>query len=89
MDNKGKQYQVELMPRAIKDLRVLPRLDVIKIVDKIQTLETGLSGDIKKLTNFSPEYRLRIGNYRVLFEIENHKIIIYRIKHRKEIYLQK
>lgn len=82
-------YQIELMPRAIKDLKDLPKLDVKKVIEKIKVLENGLSGDTKKLTNFSPEYRLRVGNYRVLFEIENHKIIIYRIKHRKEIYLQK
>ncbi|SFM33640.1 mRNA interferase RelE/StbE [Nitrosomonas nitrosa] len=70
-------YQIELMPRAIKDLKDLPKLDVKKIIEKIKVLENGLSGDTKKLTNFSPEYRLRVGNYRVLFEIENHKIIIY------------
>jgi mRNA interferase RelE/StbE len=47
----------------------------------------GLIGDIKKLTNFSPEYRLRVGNYRVLFDISPSKIInIYRIIHRKDPY---
>ena len=45
-----------------------------------------LKGDIKKLTNHSPEYRLRVGNFRILFEIENNEIIIYRIKHRKDVY---
>ena len=43
-------------------------------------------GDFKKLTNFIPEYRLRVGDYRVLFETENDKVTIYRIRHRKEIY---
>jgi mRNA interferase RelE/StbE len=46
----------------------------------------NINGDIKKLTNFSPEFRLRVGNYRILFEIENNKIIIYTIRHRKESY---
>jgi len=49
-------------------------------------LKTDLTGDVKKLTNFTPEYRLRVGNYRILFEIENNKIIIYRIIHRKDAY---
>ncbi|MBM4066480.1 MAG: hypothetical protein FJ266_12705 [Planctomycetes bacterium] len=39
-----------------------------------------------RLTNFTPEYRLRIGDYRILFEIEGQEIIIHRIKHRKEAY---
>lgn len=49
-------------------------------------LKYDLTGDVKKLTNFSPEYRLRVKNYRILFEIENDKIIIHRIKHRRESY---
>lgn len=82
-------YLIDLMPKAIKDLKNLPRSDSKKVIEKIKALENGLSGDIKKLTNFSPEYRLRVGNYRVLFETENKKIIIYRVKHRKETYLEK
>jgi len=80
-------YLVELMPKAIKDLKALPKSDAKKVVEKIRSLEKGLNGDIKKLTNFTPEYRLRVGNYRVLFEIEEQSILVYRIKHRKEAYL--
>ena len=29
----------------------------------------GLKGDVKRLTNFTQEYRLRVGDYRILFEI--------------------
>jgi mRNA interferase RelE/StbE len=75
------------MPRAIKDLKGLSTVDAQKIILKIRGLEQGLTGDIKKLTNFTPEYRLRVGDYRVLFEIEQQQILIYRIKHRKEAYL--
>ncbi len=49
-------------------------------------MSDNLSGDIKKLTNFTQEYRLRVGDYRVLFEVENKKIIIYTIRHRKDSY---
>jgi len=41
---------------------------------------------VKHLTNFTPEYRLRVGNYRILFEVEAGKVVIYRVKHRKEVY---
>ncbi|OQW90446.1 MAG: plasmid stabilization protein [Beggiatoa sp. IS2] len=75
------------MPRAIKDLRNLPKGEVQKILEKIKILESGLIGDIKKLTHFTPEYRLRVGDYRILFEIKEQKITIYRVKHRKEAYL--
>jgi mRNA interferase RelE/StbE len=49
-------------------------------------MENDLAGDVKKLTNFTPEYRLRVGNYRVLFEIENESIVIYRVKSRDKAY---
>lgn len=49
-------------------------------------MKDDLAGDVKRLTNFSPEYRLRVGDYRVLFEVDGNKIVIYRIKHRKDAY---
>ena len=79
-------YLIELKPRAIKDLKRLTKPEARKIIKKVMILEKGLIGDIKRLTNFTPEYRMRIGDYRVLFEVEKEKIIIYRIKHRKEAY---
>ena len=82
-------YSVELMPKAVKDLKKLPKPDAAKIVAQIQSLENGLIGDIKKLTNFTPEYRLRIGKYRALFEVEENRVVIYRIRHRKEAYLKR
>ena len=61
-------YEIELMPKAIKDLNGLQKREAQKIVTKIRKLEEGLIGDVKKLANFTPEYRLRVGNYRALFE---------------------
>jgi len=49
-------------------------------------MSNDLTGDVKRLTNYTPEYRLRVGYYRVLFEIENKNIIVYRVRHRREVY---
>ena len=49
-------------------------------------MSDDLMGDAKRLTNFTPEYSLRVGDYRVLFEIENKNIIVYRVRHRREVY---
>ena len=76
------KYGIDFKPKAVKDLRSLPRQIQSKILEKIQLMENDLAGDVKKLTNFTPEYRLRVGNYRVLFEIENESIVIYRVKSR-------
>jgi mRNA interferase RelE/StbE len=80
------KYGIDFKPKAVKDLRSLPRQIQSKILEKIQLMENDLAGDVKKLTNFTPEYRLRVGNYRVLFEIENESIVIYRVKSRDKAY---
>ncbi len=79
-------HQIEFKPRAIKDLRALPTITQRRMIRKIAALQNDLSGDVKKLTNFTPEYRLRVGDYRVLFEVEAEKIVVYRVLHRKDAY---
>ena len=68
-------------------MRRIQKRDATRIADALEKMTTDLIGDVKRLTNFTPEYRLRVGNYRVLFEIENEEnIIVYRIIHRREAY---
>jgi len=80
------KYHVELKPRAIRDLRAIPQKEGKRIVEKLRLLESNLQGDVKRLTNYTPEYRMRVGDWRVLFEVADEKIIVYRIRHRKEAY---
>ena len=81
------EYVVELKPKAIKDLRKIGRSQATRIADSIDRLQQDLQGDVKKLTNHTPEYRLRVGDYRVLFEIAGtSRVIVYRIMHRREAY---
>jgi mRNA interferase RelE/StbE len=79
-------YEIKLKPKAIKDLENLPLEQSKRVLKKLEKFSINLEGDLKKLTNFTPEYRLRIGDYRVLFEIEENTITVYRIIHRKEAY---
>jgi mRNA interferase RelE/StbE len=78
--------RIEFKPKAMKDLKAIDARDRSKIISRIEGLENDLAGDVKKLTNFTPEYRLRVGDYRVLFELEAGRVVIYRIKHRKNAY---
>ena len=45
-----------------------------------------MAGDVKRLKNMTLAYRLRVGEYRVLFEVEGDRIIVYRVRHRREAY---
>ncbi len=76
-----------LNKKAEKDLNKLSFSVAKKILIQINQLKNFPNvRNVKKLTNFSPDYRFRIGDYRVLFEVENNSIIIYRIVHRKDAY---
>ena len=79
-------YAIDFKPRAVKDLRALPKKAQRRILDKIEMMGDDLAGDVKQLTNFTPEFRLRVGDYRVLFEVEDARVTIYRVLHRKDAY---
>jgi mRNA interferase RelE/StbE len=81
------RYEVELKPRARKDLRRIAKPDAARVIGALEKLEEDLVGDVKRLTASTPEYRLRVGDYRVLFEIERtNRVVVYRVRHRRESY---
>ena len=80
------KYRIEFAPRALKQLDKIPAKVRERIALRIDSLAGGLGGDVKRLKSFSPAYRLRVGDYRVLFDLESGIIVIHRIGHRKDIY---
>ncbi|MBU1299239.1 MAG: type II toxin-antitoxin system RelE/ParE family toxin [Bacteroidetes bacterium] len=82
------EYNLIIKPSAKRDLNSLPDKEVEQIVRRIvQLINNPRPFGIQKLTD-EEGYRIRIGKYRVLFEIDDKKknILIFRIKHRKEVY---
>ena len=78
---------VKIDNNALKDLGKIHKGDVAKIFAKIETLSLFPHiPNIKKLTHFEPPFRLRVGNYRVLFDVEDDVLTVYNVKHRKESY---
>ena len=74
---------------AVSDLRVLPK-DTQKRIAKKMKFYSGLDEPLKfaeHLTDFrDAEFRFRIGEYRILFDVIGNSIFILKIKHRKDIY---
>ncbi len=69
--------RIELRPAAAKSLSRLSRPDRERILVAIEGLPAG---DVKSLTGRPGEYRLRVGTWRVLFELcKGDVIIVYRI----------
>jgi len=70
---------------AIKDLLKLEKHIQNRVYKKVEFLSKGHSVDIKRLIS-SNLYRLRVGDYRGIFEINGQTINILGIGHRKNIY---
>ncbi len=77
---------VYFKPSARKALEKLPRQDQVRIAEKIDRLAAGDHVDLKKLADPPNSYRLRVGDYRILFTLIRGDATIYRIAHRKEAY---
>ncbi len=84
----NESFSVFYTSSALKDLRNIEKKDAQKIILLVQkyTNENPLVKTKKLQGNFDGLYRYRVGNYRVIFEIDNNKIYILKIKHRKDIY---
>ena len=74
------------MPKAERDLDSLSPDIVRRILTKVYGMRDNLAGNVKRLTNMTPAYRLRVGDYRVLFELEGDRITVYRVRHRGDAY---
>lgn len=82
------KYKIEFKKTAAKELNSLPNREIKKIVVAINLLVENPRPTISKKLSGSERYRLRIGDYRILYEIENQVLIIYIVKiaHRKDVY---
>lgn len=68
--------------RATKDLRKIPENDQESIRNRVKELSnypTIIRLDIKKLVDEDNQYRLRVGNYRVIFEIQKGEPVLIKI----------
>ena len=68
-------YKFVIMKPAKKFIDKLPENDKRRIVSAIEALPD--SGDIKKLQGKSGYYRLRVGNYRIIYTVDHGKLIVY------------
>ena len=80
------RYRILYTRAALKQLeRLFPEI-ARRVVSKVQRLEQDLAGDVKRLTNYTPEYRLRVGDWRILFDVDGDSVTIQHVSHRSQAY---
>ncbi len=82
-------YRLEWRKSTKKDLRRLPPLEIKKIIEAIGALAVDpFPHGSEKLSGSDHAYRIRIGNYRIIYEalISTRLVQIQRIAHRKDVY---
>jgi mRNA interferase RelE/StbE len=80
--------RVVIMPTAERDMKALDRVTARRVAEKLRAIEQEgrVVGDVKRLTGQPPRFRLRVGDWRVLFIIEADTLKVYRVMHRREVY---
>jgi mRNA-degrading endonuclease RelE of RelBE toxin-antitoxin system len=74
-------------PEARADLRAIDRETALHLLQGLDRYLSSGAGDVKKLRPPRQEFRLRFGDYRILFlPKEGHAIDVLRVLHRREAY---
>jgi mRNA interferase RelE/StbE len=84
-------YSIKFRPAVEKDLRTLPQKELIKIKRKIDALAEHLPDPaITKMKGNNSFHKIRVGDYRIIYEIHDETLLILvaKIGHRKDIYKQ-
>jgi mRNA interferase RelE/StbE len=82
-------YRIEVSATAERQIRRLPRVDQIRVVRVIQALSADPRPlGCRKLSGHDDVFRVRIGRFRVLYSIEDRRLIIIVLKvgDRKDVY---
>lgn len=82
-------YKIEISSTAEKSLKKIAKKDLVKIIETIQVLSIKPYPEgCRKLAGEDGVYRIRQGDYRIIYEVKGKKllILVLKIGHRKDVY---
>jgi mRNA interferase RelE/StbE len=83
------RYTVEITPAARKQIKPLPKHDKIRILNKIESLsEDPRPPRSKQLVGGEGLHRIRVGDYRIIYLIDDEILVVLvaKVGNRKEVY---
>jgi mRNA interferase RelE/StbE len=84
-------YKVIFKPSVEKDVRSLPQSVVVRVFKLIEALkDEPIPRQSTKLAGAEQLYRVRVGNYRVIYGVDkdSKQVIIHYVRHRQDVYRQ-
>jgi mRNA interferase RelE/StbE len=82
-------YRIEFAPLARRQIKQLPREVQKRIIERIEELASNpRPAGVKKLVSGENLYRVRVGEYRAVYQIRDRELIVVIVKvgHRREVY---
>ena len=82
-------YSVRLKPSVEKDLRTLPHAIASRVMLRVESLKQNLfPHGSAKLASSEKMYRVRIGDYRLVYEVDSNAgiVTVHYVRHRREVY---
>jgi mRNA interferase RelE/StbE len=81
-------YSIDVRKSAAKELAALPKRDCQSVVEKIRVLGSNPRPNGSEKLSGDSKYRIRHGDYRVLYEIDDadQRVTIVKVAHRREVY---
>lgn len=84
-----KAFSVELQKSALKQMRHFPIVVQQRIYKRLKTLATDpIPSDAKAIKDCKGYFRVRTGDYRIIYKVEHHVciVVVIKIGHRKNVY---
>ncbi|PNG16866.1 type II toxin-antitoxin system RelE family toxin [Streptomyces cahuitamycinicus] len=89
-------YVTRFTPHAQRDMLKIPRPDALRILHRLAELQRAMDAgdtaafDVKALRGHDARWRLRVGDYRVVYTIEDDRLIVWVLTagNRREVYRQ-
>lgn len=78
--------RITISSRAEKELKKITKIDQIAVARKIRSLKENIVVNEEKLAGFRDVFRIRVGNYRIVYRKTSQEIYIVLIHHRKDVY---
>jgi mRNA interferase RelE/StbE len=76
-------------PAVMKQLAAMPRSDARRLLDRLERIAEAPDerhANVVALAGAAGSYRVRQGNWRAVFSIEDGDVILDRVAHRREVY---